>query len=224
MKNKLLSIFIILLILGCNLDSSKESKTIDKPIVCFGDSLTFGYGIGTDNSYPSILKNKVNVKVVNSGISGDDTENALERVTEDVVNNDPIISIIEFGANDLFKKTDPLVVKSNLINIIDEIKKDDNEIFLVRFFTKEMAQNTTHIAGYELTEDDKALIADYYNIYDEIAKEKDIHLINNFWDNVWGDQNMMLIDGVHPNINGAKVIAENVYQSISPILDNYNFK
>lgn len=224
MKNKFISIIFILFILGCNLENKKDTKNItnDNPIVCFGDSLTFGYGIGTENSYPSVLQNKVNVEVVNSGISGDNTTGALNRVVEDVVDRDPIIAIIEFGANDLFNKTDPLVVKNNLIKIIDKIKTDDNEIFLVRFFTKEMELNTTHIAGYKLTIDDKALIAKYYNIYDEIAKEKDIYLIDNFWDGVWGKDNMILFDGVHPNINGTKVIAENVYKSISHVLDSYN--
>lgn len=222
MKHKLFSILFLMLMFSCNLDTNRETENIiyDNTIVCFGDSLTSGYGIGIENSYPSILQEKVNAPVVNSGISGNSTTNALNRVISDVVDKDPLITIIEFGANDLYLKTDPAIVKSNLIKMIDLIKTENNEIFLVRFFNQEMAQNTTEIAGIEITEEYKALISDYYNIYDEIAQEKNIYIIDNFWDEVWGNE-YMFYDEVHPNKQGAEIIATNIYNAITPVLEKF---
>ena len=133
---KITAITIILIsgmaIIGCDDGSTNKDITAKNiTLVCLGDSLTAGYGATASfeedksKSYPAYLQKKANISVINAGVSGDTTAQALVRVDSDVLSEDPKIVIILLGANDFFDFLHFPVseTKKNLQSII---KKVDN--------------------------------------------------------------------------------------------------
>ena len=107
-KPKLLVIVLlsysVTVLIGC---AKKEIKNIDSKgtnIVCFGDSITFGYGANPGEDFPHVLSGITNIPVINSGLDGDTSETALRRLEIDVLDRDPLLVIIEFGGNDFLRK------------------------------------------------------------------------------------------------------------------------
>jgi acyl-CoA thioesterase I len=103
-RNKLLVIalfcFSVIALMGC---ARKEIRNLDSQgvnIICFGNSLTFGYGANPGEDYPSILAKLINAPVINAGIDGDDTSIALKRIESDCLDREPLLVIIELCGND----------------------------------------------------------------------------------------------------------------------------
>ena len=135
-----------------------DDPVIGDPVilVCFGDSLTAGYGAakpGEDDrtkSYPAFLQErfdgeKINILAENAGVSGDTTGMGLLRVENDVLAKDPGIVIIQFGANDLFKTVLEganllSTTESNLQGIIEKVNDGKRKIYLVKFYTEPVAK------------------------------------------------------------------------------------
>jgi acyl-CoA thioesterase-1 len=87
-------------------------------IVAFGDSLTAGYGVKLEESYPAILekilqKNNPNIEIINMGVSGETTTGGLARV-DFVISQKPDLVLLGLGANDMLRSTSPDVAKANL--------------------------------------------------------------------------------------------------------------
>ena len=96
-------------------------------IVCFGDSLTAGYGLDPAQAYPALLQKKIDAQgwpfhVVNAGLSGDTTSGGLRRINW-ILRQQVDVLLIELGANDGFRGIEPAVIKKNLQAIIDRTKK-----------------------------------------------------------------------------------------------------
>lgn len=228
MKFKFSIIFLIILFMGCEEPAVQPPKepyvlnlTDTSTIVCLGDSLTSGFGIGAENSYPAHLQNKVNINVINSGISGETTADALARMATDVIAHDPAIVVIQLGANDLQFNVNPATVKANFLNIIDTIKNNNENtlIYIAKFLTLDMIMNSGEsVAGITINDQTKLLLHAAYLMYDEIAAVRDVVLLETFWTGVWGVNSMMLDDGVHPSDAGALQIAENMYSSMEDVL------
>ena len=115
--------------------------TADSTIVCLGDSLTYGDGADSPpaESYPWWLQDMVDLEVVNSGESGNTSGDALARVQEDVLDHNPVIVIVELGANDYLNDLDPETTLDNLEAIINSCRASGAVVFLCRFFSDEMA-------------------------------------------------------------------------------------
>jgi acyl-CoA thioesterase-1 len=119
-KEKIVMIFILaafsFFILTCDNGNSENYNT--ETLICFGDSLTAGYGATTPGiddktkSYPAYLQNKLNIPVINSGVSGNTTSQALARLNKDVIMKKPKIVIIELGANDFFQDSQSILQKT----------------------------------------------------------------------------------------------------------------
>ena len=92
-------VFIILILNGCGKVEIRNSWTKGKNIMCFGDSLPFGYGAKAGGDYPTTLASLTKIPVINAGVNGDTTYQALDRFEADVLSKDPCLVIVEFGAN-----------------------------------------------------------------------------------------------------------------------------
>ena len=191
----------------------------EKPIVCFGDSLTEGYGAGgigrvdRSRSYPAFLQRNVSMPVVNAGISGDTTAGALARLESDVLSKDPQMVIILLGANDFFQRRPMAQAKANLQEIIDRTRKEDRIIYLVSFLGDSDWETSilNSIAGIFLT-DYSALLPQYRRMFDELISENsDLRFIPNIWTGVWGTH---MSDLIHPNASGYERIAQIIYEAI----------
>jgi acyl-CoA thioesterase I len=210
----ILSVFILLS--GCD-DSSGGSS--DSVIVCFGDSLTAGFGSGTDPGYPEWFAYKVTAEVVNHGVSGDTTEDGLLRINS-VLNENPVITIVEFGANDFFTHTDsnpdiPLATTiANIDQIVDLLLNDNIIVFLAKFYRDDIVDDFAAIYGND--------VYDYVNYIDPqidlIAAQDNVYLIEDIWGIVWDNQPYMYYDDVHPNSAGYAIMADQIYSAMETVL------
>jgi acyl-CoA thioesterase-1 len=197
----------------------------DISLVCLGDSLTAGYGAttpGVDDktkSYPAYLQNKVNIPVINAGISGDTTSQALLRINTDVLTENPRIVIIELGANDLFQRIPLATTKDNLQKIIDLINDGNRKIYIAKFYTEEVARAMADEFGIKNYDWQTGLINQYDTMFDTLASSNNAELIDDIWNGIWGKY---MSDTVHPNAKGYELMADNYYKAMKPYLETNN--
>ena len=187
---------------------AKPVKSVAK-IVAFGDSLTAGYGLSTEQSYPSLLQKKLaadgfDYEVVNAGISGDTSAGGVRRIDWSLEGGNVKIVILELGANDILRGQPISEMKKNLSTIIERAKARGAQILL---------------AGMEAPTNSGI---DYrrwtHGAFSELAKEQSVPLIPFLLDRVGGIQSLNQPDGIHPNAEGARIVADTVYQYLKPML------
>lgn len=192
-------LFCLLMLAGC---AKKEIKNIDsqgKNIICFGDSLTIGYGVLPGEDYPAQLGKLVEPGVINAGVDGDITSEALRRLDSDVLDRDPLLVIIEFGGNDFLRKTPIATTIENISRMIEHIHERGA-----------MAAVVDISAGMLLREYRLALI--------KVAKEKGALFIPDVFKGIITNPNLKS-DFLHPNSFGYNIIAQRIYRAILPYLD-----
>ncbi len=184
---------------GCGRQEVKNIGSRGKAIVCFGDSITFGYGANPGEDYPTALAKITSIPVINKGVDGDTSEEALERVASDVLAQDPVLVIVEFGGNDFLHKVPVAETKVNIGKIIDEIQAGGAIVALADIS-----------AGIVLSE--------YRGIISTLAKEKRAIFIPSILNGIITNPNLKS-DFIHPNRNGYRIIAHRVYRAILPYLN-----
>ena len=206
MKNKLLlffKIFLInLLLLGCG--ETNKLEDINK-IVLFGDSLMSGYGLKENQALSIILENDLketgyNIRVINGSVSGDTSEDGLNRIEEYTSGGDIDLIVLGLGANDMLRRINPDQTENNLRKIIEIIKAKNIKIILAG-----MKASPTNGLAYKKRFDD---------IFPKLAEEYDLTLIPFLLKKVALNPKLNQSDGIHPNFEGAKVISETIKESI----------
>ena len=167
-------------------------------IICFGDSLTQGYGATENKNYPHFLQQLTNITVINKGINGNTSKDGLDRI-DDILKIQDALVIIEFGANDFFQQIPLNETKNNIIQIIDKLQNVGDVVVLVS------------------TEDNQ--LKNQYNMLKNVAKKKNVLFIDGILNEIWNDRSLFS-DDVHPNTSGYKLVAEKIYKNIKPLLDN----
>ena len=206
-KNRLLVVVFLcscsFVLLGC---AKKEIRNINsggKNIICFGDSITFGYGAEPGEDYPSALGEFVSKPVINAGIDGDSTAEALKRIKADVLDKEPYLVIIEFEGNDFIKEISKEKTFSNMREMIDMIQSKGAMVAIADIS-----------AGIFLKE--------YRQGYYEIAREKGALFISSILSGIITNPSMKS-DFLHPNAKGYKIVAQRVFRAIKPVLINKDF-
>jgi len=184
-----------------------SSKSVAK-IIAFGDSLTAGYGLKPEDSYPSLLQKKLDAdgyayEVVNAGISGDTSAGGVRRVDWSL-EGDVKIVILELGANDLLRGQPISEMRKNLSHIISRVKARGAQVLLAG-----MEAPTNSGPDYRRS---------VHEAFQTLAREHNVALIPFFLDRVAGIESLNQDDGVHPTVEGTKIVAETVYQSLKPML------
>lgn len=185
-----------------------ENKSVPK-IVAFGDSLTAGFGLSPAQSYPALLQKKLEAdgfsyEVVNAGISGDTSAGGVRRIDWSL-DGDVRIVILELGANDILRGQPVEQMKKNLSDIIERAKAKGAAVLLAG-----MEAPTNTGAVYQ-----KAA----HNAFPELAKEHGIELIPFFLEGVAGESELNQRDGIHPNAEGTRRVADVVYKYLRPLLE-----
>ncbi|HKP10920.1 MAG TPA: arylesterase [Blastocatellia bacterium] len=189
--------------------SAPPAKSVAK-IVAFGDSLTAGYGLSPEESYPALLQKKLaadgfEYEVVNAGISGDTTAGGVRRIDWSLEGGDVKVVILELGANDILRGQPVSEMKKNLSAIIERAKARGAQVLL---------------AGMEAPTNSGI---DYrrwtHGAFSELAKEHSVPMIPFLLDRVAGIQSLNQPDGIHPNAQGAHIVADTVYQYLKPMLE-----
>ena len=177
-------------------------------IVCFGDSLTAGYGTEAGQSYPDYLQADLDAggykyHVVNAGISGNTTKDGVERVNT-IVALKPAIVVVEFGGNDGLRGLRIEDSRANLDKIVATLKSSGTQVVL---------------AGITLPPDyGKDYIRQFNETYVLLAKKFHVPLLPFLLQGVFGVDGMMQRDRTHATAEGNKIVAKNVLTLIRPLL------
>jgi acyl-CoA thioesterase I len=177
-------------------------------IVCFGDSLTAGYGADIGKSYPDYLQADLDAKgyhyrVVNQGISGNTTKDGVERV-DSIVAMKPAVVVVEFGGNDGLRGLRIEDSRANLDKIVATLKTSGTKVVL---------------AGITLPPDyGPDYIKQFNETYALLAKKYNVPLLPFLLKGVFGVDGMMQRDNTHATAEGNKVVANNILPLVLPLL------
>jgi acyl-CoA thioesterase-1 len=179
-------------------------------IVAFGDSLTAGYGLRPEESYPALLQERLRrdgfaYEVINAGSSGDTSAGGLRRIEWSLEGGGARFVILELGANDLLRGQPVGEMRRNLSEIIARAKKRGSRVLLAGMIAPSNAGREYQRASIEA--------------YQSLAAEHGVPLIPFFLEGVAGDARLNLADGIHPNPEGTKIVAETVYRALKPLLE-----
>lgn len=177
-------------------------------IACFGDSLTAGYGVDIDSSYPADLQRELDqagyhYRVVNMGISGDTTKDGLARIDR-VIALKPAITVVEFGGNDGLRGVPVASSRKNMDEILSRLTTTGTKIA---------------VAGVTLPPQYSApYIQEFNQTYTLLAKKYSAPLLPFVLQDVYGVNGSIQQDGIHPTAQGCKQVAKNVFGLIKPLL------
>jgi lysophospholipase L1-like esterase len=201
--NKLKSVVFIvsiafIILNGCARKEIRNINSSGKNIICFGDSLTFGYGAQPGEDYPAALGRLFGVPVINAGIDGDTTTDALKRIKNDVLDKQPLLVIVEFGGNDFLRKVPLEITTKNLEEIVERIQAEGAMVAIVDIST-----------GFFLKEYRRPLYI--------LARRYKAIFIPNALKGIITSPGLKS-DFIHPNAKGYKIIARRIYCVISAYL------
>jgi acyl-CoA thioesterase-1 len=188
-------------------DEASE-KDLRPRIVCFGDSLTAGYGTETGQAYPDYLQSELDRRgysyhVINAGISGNTTKDGVERVSS-IVAMKPDIVVVEFGGNDGLRGLRIADTRANLDRIVSTLTVSGTRVVL---------------AGITLPPDYGAdYIRQFNETYELLARKFHLPMLPFLLKGVFGVDGMMQPDRTHATADGNKVVAGNVLTLIEPLL------
>lgn len=180
-------IVVCLFFVGC---SKPEIGQIDSKskILAFGDSITAGYGVSGDKSYPSVLESLIGCSVLNSGVSGEATAEGLKRLPGQLKKHNPDLVILCLGGNDMLGKYPLPQVKSNLKTMIELIKADGCDVILVGV-------------------PKPGLLLSVPDLYEELSDDFEIPYEGDVLTDVLSKRSLKS-DHIHPNEKGYRLIAE----------------
>lgn len=175
-------------------------------ILALGDSLTEGLGVDNDANYPAQLEARLkelgykNVKVVNSGLSGETSTGLVNRL-DWVLQTKPDITILTVGANDAIRGIDVATVEANIRTAVKRLQDNGSEVIL---------------GGMQIYDNlGSDYVTSFAAIYPRVAKDMNVTLIPFFLDGVGGDPKLNQADAIHPTKEGYTIIVNN---NILPIL------
>ncbi|OIQ28295.1 MAG: hypothetical protein BM564_09490 [Bacteroidetes bacterium MedPE-SWsnd-G2] len=175
-------------------------------ILCIGDSITRGYEVNIDQSYPSLLGMYLDLPVINLGVNGDTTAGMLSRIEAALKFHKPEIVLVLGGVNDLTLKSKPNVVFSNLVNMYRIIKHYNAipvpcEILNVVSEDQIISKSSLFLAHKKVQKRIQKLNKKIraFADYDNLAV---VSFAGNFTSKMYMD------DGLHPNVLGYKTMAE----------------
>lgn len=183
-----------------------------RTIVFFGDSITAGFGLEepAEQAFPALIQKRLSAagrtwRVVNAGLSGETTSGGLRRV-EWVLRQPVDVFVLELGGNDGLRGIEPAVSRQNLQGIIARVRA---KYPAVKILITGMQMPPT--LGPDYTRD-------FAGIYPELAEKNHVALLPFLLDGVGGSSELNQGDGIHPNAEGHRKVAETVWMHLLPLL------
>jgi len=186
-----------------------QADSIDQKILVVGDSLSAGYGIAENESWVTLLQNRLSAKsygyqVINASISGDTTGGGLRRLPRALKKHVPHIVLIELGGNDGLRGTPVIVIRKNLAAMIELSQETGAQVIL---------------AGMVMPPNYGQAYTDAFEgTYTDLADKYDTALIQFFMKNVALNPALMQADQIHPNAEGQPYLLDNVWGMLEPLL------
>ena len=187
------------------------AQAAEKLVLAFGDSLTAGYGLKPNESFPAQLqaalrKDGVQVRVHNAGVSGDTTAQGKARLNWVLRSfpRSPDLAIVELGGNDMLRGIDPAQTRANLNAILADLKRRKIKVLLAGMLA---APNMG-----------SAYRAKFDPICPALAKQYDARLYPFFMKGVAGNRTLQLKDNIHPTAQGVAVVVRNIMPMVKGLL------
>lgn len=209
---RLLMVMLIELVLGVGAEETAERKTV----LFLGDSLTAGYGLDEGRAFPALIQAKIDsldwaFEVVNGGLSGETSAGGLRRVNW-LLRREIDVLVLELGGNDGLRGIPVAEMQKNLQGIMDKAREKYSDIQIV-------------LVGIEAPPN----LGDDYttafrNVFPQLAKKNDVFLIPFLLEGVGGNPELNLPDRIHPNVEGHQIVAETVWRTLKPVLENSQAK
>jgi len=221
----LLTLFLLLILFSCN--SSSENSTIEetqkksatkganekpkKVILFFGNSITAGYGLESDDAFTTLIQARLDsmdseYEVINAGVSGETTASGTSRVGW-VIEKQPVdIFVLELGANDGLRGLPVVETRKNLEKIIDQVRKVHPNAKII-------------LAGMMIPPSmGPEYSSEFQKVFPELAKNKNVTLIPFILNHVAGIDTLNQADGIHPNVQGEKIVMENIWEVLKDVI------
>jgi acyl-CoA thioesterase-1 len=185
------------------------AKTPRRPrIVALGDSLTAGLGLDATSAYPALLQARLTAEgfdydVVNAGVSGDTSAGGLSRL-DWALDGDVRVLIVALGGNDALRALPPEELRQNLAAIIE--KAQARHIAVV-------------LAGMEAPPNfGRDYVVRFHRVYPDLASQYHLAFVPFLLQGVAGSETLNQRDGIHPTAEGAKIVADNLWTALRPIV------
>ena len=179
-------------------------------ILFFGTSLTAGLGLEPEEAYPTLIQQKLDsaglpFRAVNAGVSGETSAAGLRRI--DWILQRPVaVLVLELGANDALRGLELQAARKNLQEIIDHTRAKYPGVKVV-------------VAGMQAPPNlGSRYTGEFKQMFVDLARENHAALIPFLLDGVGGVDSLNQRDGIHPNPEGEKIVADNVWKVLQPIL------
>lgn len=208
---------IIFLLLGLMINPHNNAAPVQdnksaepRTILFLGNSLSAGYGLGTEFAFPALIQEKIdslgwNFKVINAGLSGETSSGGLRRI-DWLLQRKIDVFFLELGANDGLRGIPLDLTQQNLQAIIDRVKAKNAEVRIV-------------IAGMLVPPNmGREYSSKFRTLFLELAKKNETALVPFLLEGVGGNPKLNLPDGIHPTAEGHRIVARNVWQVLKPVL------
>ncbi len=201
-----------LLLMGCLLMPNAPLKADPSPtpltIVAFGDSLTAGYMLQPNQSFPAQLQMALEAKghkiqIVNAGVSGDTTAGGLDRLAW-TLQPLPDAVILELGANDALRGSDPAKARANLDQMLTTLKSRNIPVLLAG-----MKAPSNWGADY---------VKSFDSIFPDLSAKHDVGLYPFFMDGVALNAKLTQADGLHPTADGVAEIVKRILPDVEALV------
>jgi acyl-CoA thioesterase-1 len=180
-------------------------------VLAFGDSLTAGYGLARDQSFPAQLeallrRSRPGAHVLNAGVSGDTTASGRARLSGVLSRLDarPDLAIVALGANDLLRGVAPARMRDNLDAILRSFADCGIPVLLAGMMAPPF------LAGFALA---------YNAVFPALAAQHRAAFYPFFLDGVVGDPSLVLADGIHPNARAIAIVTGRILPHVEAALD-----
>ncbi len=201
---------MIMWLVFCGAAVAEEADST-RTVLFYGDSLTAGYGIDREQAFPALIQARIDslgwdFEVFNAGLSGETSAGGLRRI-DWILRQKVDVFALELGANDGLRGIDLKDTRSNLQGIVDRVKTKYPDVVVV-VVGMQMPPNL----GPEYT-------AEFKGLYSSLAEQNGAALIPFLLAGVGDRPELNLPDGNHPTVAGHKVVAENVWAVLGPLLE-----
>jgi acyl-CoA thioesterase-1 len=177
-------------------------------VAALGDSLTAGLGVAPDEAWPALVEARLRreglpYRVVNAGVSGDTSAGALRRV-DWTLRTRPEVVIVALGANDGLRGQPVEALRGNLVAIVERLRAAGARVLLAG-----MRMPPNYGAAYTRA---------FAGVYGEVARRTGVPLLPFLLEGVAGEPALNQADGIHPNAEGHRIMAERVWLHLAPLL------
>jgi acyl-CoA thioesterase I len=182
------------------------------PILVFGDSLSAGYGLHSDEGWVPLLQQRLKTQgygtpVVNASVSGETSGGGLQRLPRALELHKPGLVVLELGANDGLRGLPVPAMRANLEKMVAIARAGGARVLLL---------------GMKLPPNYGSRYAnDFHQMFSDIAAHDHVAFVPFLLESVALHPDLMQADGLHPNARGAPLILDTVWSQLVPLLHSH---